>query len=104
MEKFLGIVFTAILVFWLLKWLFVLIGPWLLKLFAKRMMKKAGFDTSAGFGSNTQAEKDDDSRADTLKSDKWWKPDEVILKPSRHNGQSISDILGGEYIDCTEVE
>ena len=42
MEKFLATIFTIILTIWVLKWVLVLIGPWLLKLFAKRLMKKAG--------------------------------------------------------------
>lgn len=107
MEKFIATILTIILVFWVLKWIFALIGPWLLKLFAKRMLKKAGFDESAFSGSTSGQASDkgeeEDSRTETVKSGKWWKEDEVILKPSRKNGQRISDILGGEYIEYEEV-
>ncbi len=107
MEKFFATILTLILIFWVLKWVFVLIGPWLLKVFAKRLMKKAGFDQSAFSGASSgqgqQQEAEGDSRTETMKSGKWWKEDEVILKPSRRNGQRISDILGGEYIEYEEV-
>lgn len=99
-------ILTIILVFWVLKWVLALIGPWLLKLFAKRMLKKAGFDESAFSGSTSGQsfkQEEEDSRTETVKNGKWWKEDEVILKPSRKNGQRISDILGGEYIEYEEV-
>lgn len=72
------------------------------------MMKKAGFDSSA-FSGQSQTQTDgndsnsDSSRTETVNSGKWWKTDEVILKPTRHEGQRLSDILGGEYIDYEEV-
>ena len=46
----------------------------------------------------------DRGKAETVKNGKWWKTDEVILKPSRRHGERIADILGGEYIDYEEVE
>ncbi len=109
MEKFFSTIITIILVFWLIRWVCVLIGPWLLKTFAKQMMKKAGFDPSAFSGqSQTEAEErsnaSDGSRTETVNSGKWWKTDEVILKPTRHDGQRLSDILGGEYVDYEEVQ
>lgn len=106
MEKFLSTILTIIIVLWVLKRVFKLIGPWLLSLIAKRLMKKAGFDQSAFSGDTSgqkQQEDEGDSRTETMKSGKWWKEDEVILKPSRKNGQRISDILGGEYIEYEEV-
>ncbi len=106
MEKFLSTILTIIIVLWVLKWVFKLIGPWLLSLIAKRLMKKAGFDQSAFSGDTSgqkQQEDEGDSRTETMKSGKWWKEDEVILKPLRKNGQRISDMLGGEYIEYEEV-
>lgn len=101
LERFLSAVITILLVFWILRWVFALVGPWLLSLFAKRLMKKAGFTPPPSSGS---AKTDSTSKTDTVKSDKWWKPDEVILKPHRQQGQRLSDILGGEYVDCQEVD
>lgn len=101
MEKFISTLFTIIIVLWILKWVFRLVGPWLMTLLAKSLMKKAGF-TPPPAADNQSA--DDTSRASTVKSDKWWKPDEVILKPRREQGERISDILGGEYTDCQEVD
>lgn len=74
-----------------------------MRLVAKRMMKKAGFSQHQ----DEDAARDDGGskgRAETVKGDKWWKPDEVILKPHRREGQRLSDLLGGEYTDYQEIE
>lgn len=100
LERFLSTVIIILLVFWVLRWVFALIGPWLLTLFAKHLMKKAGFTPPP----SSTATDDSTAKTDTVKSGKWWKPDEVILKPHRQQGQRVSDILGGEYIECQEVD
>ena len=104
MEKFFATIFTIILVAWALKWLLVIIGPWLLRLFAKRMMRKAGFGTGDTASAGKNADRAEGGKTETVKSGKWWKTEEVILKPSRRHGERISDILGGEYIDYETVE
>lgn len=101
MEKLLSFIFTLILVFWVLRLVFRLVGPWLFGLLAKHLMKKAGFTQETA--EDAQTGTSTSSKTDTVKSGKWWKPDEVILKPHRREGQRVSDILGGEYVDCQEV-
>lgn len=103
MEKFLSTILTFLLALWVLRWVFAIIGPWLMGLLAKHILKKAGL-ADKETGSKTEKETSSAGKASTIKSDKWWKPDEVILKPHRRQGESLSDILGGEYIDYEEVE
>ena len=102
MEKFISTILTVLLVIWVLRWVFAIGGPWLMGLLAKHILKKAGLahdDTGSRAEKKTAAT----SKASTMKSDKWWRPDEVILKPHRRQGQRLSDLLGGEYIDYEEV-
>lgn len=103
MEKFLSTILTLLPALWVLRWVFAIIGPWLMGLLAKHILKKAGFAGNET-GSKAENETASASKTSTVKGDKWWKPDEVILKPHRRQGESLSDILGGEYIDYEEVE
>lgn len=102
MEKFISTILTVLLVIWVLRWVFAIVGPWLMGLLAKHLLKKAGL---AGNETRSKAEKETAAtgKTSTMKGDKWWKPDEVILKPHRRQGESLSDLLGGEYIDYEEV-
>lgn len=96
MEKFLSTLITILIILFALKWLAKLLLPWLLKTFAKRMMRQAGFNTDP-FTSTA-----DSPNAPPRSSPRPSHSDE-FLRPKRHLGQSISDTLGGEYIDYQEI-
>lgn len=95
MEKFLSTLFVILIVLFVLKWVARLLLPWLLTLFAKRMMKKAGFQMPR------QEEQEEEK-----KDRSWWgrggAPDS--LKPRMRDGESVSDVLGGEYVDYEEIK
>lgn len=97
MEKFLSVVFVILIVLFVLKWVARLLMPWLLTLFAKHMMKKAGF----------QMPQEEEPQEEKNKKDRsWWggggNPDP--LKPRMRDGESLSDVLGGEYVDYEEIK
>ncbi|MCQ7582458.1 hypothetical protein NP174_23235, partial [Salmonella enterica] len=92
-----------ILTLWVLKLVLRLVGPWLMAFVAKRLIRKAGFGDAFGQATEGARQTDSGSTTGTVKGDKWWKPDEVILKPRRRQGQSVSDILGGEYVDFQQT-
>lgn len=94
MEKFLSTLIIIFIVLYILKWLFRLIMPWFLKIFAKKMMKQAGFQMPED-DARQDAEKKSRTRGNSSK--------DFYLKPHRREGQSWSDVLGGEYIECEEV-
>ncbi len=96
MEKFLSTLFVILLVLFILKWVGRLLLPWLLTLFAKRMMKKAGF----------QMPEQDEQEEQDKKDRSWWGrgDDSDSLKPRMRDGESVSDVLGGEYVDYEEVK
>lgn len=91
-----------LLALWILRWVFAIVGPWVMAWLAKYILKKAGVAPSGSDG-KTGKESATDGRTSTVKSDKWWKADEVILKPHRRQGERLSDLLGGEYVDYEEV-
>ena len=96
MEKFLSTLFVILIVLFILKWVARLLLPWLLTLFAKRMMKKAGFQMPQ---QEEPEEKDKKDRS-------WWGGggDSDSLKPRMRDGETVSDVLGGEYVDYEEVK
>lgn len=98
MEQFLATLLTIVIVVYVLKYVFALVMPWLLKRFAKSMMKKAGFTPPDDAGQEA-AEKP--KRQKTRFG--WGKTDEV-LRVRRRQGQTLSDILGGDYIQYEEVD
>lgn len=97
MEQFLATLLTIVIVVYALKYVFVLVMPWLLKRFAKSMMKKAGFTPPEDEG------RDDPEKPKRRKTRFGWGRDEEPLKVRRRQGQTLSDILGGEYIPYEEV-
>lgn len=103
MEKFISTILTVLLAIWVLRWVFAIVGPWLMGLLAKHILKKAGLAGNET-GGKTEKETASAGKTSTMKGDKWWKPDEVILKPHRRQGERLSDILGGEYVDYEDVE
>lgn len=99
MEQFLGTVFIVIIVLYLLKWLFVLLSPLLLKLFVKKMTQTYG---------GAQGNQADEPRAQRAYADddgpmSARTKEGIVLRVRRKQGQSISDVLGGEYVSFEEV-
>ncbi len=95
MENFLSTLFVILIVLFVLKWVARLLLPWLLTLFAKRMMKKAGFQMP-------RQEEQEEGKKDRS----WWGRggDSDSLKPRMRDGESVSDVLGGEYVDYEEIK
>ena len=81
MEIFLAIVITAGLVYYVLRFVMRLVGPWLVRTFLKRFM---------GVSRPTE-----DSIA--VRTD-----DGIVLRPRLHEGERISDRLGYDYSDIEE--
>lgn len=97
MESFLATLITILLVVYALRWLFSLLAPWLVKAFARRVMRKAGFSTpGAGQGGGGRGKKERRGRFAGS-------GDDMVLRPRRRQGQSLSDLLGGEYVPFTEI-
>ena len=81
MEKFFSLIFTLLLIFFVLRLFFRLVMPLALKLFLKRMSKK--------FGTQPEEKSEND----------------FTYRPKKDkNGQTLSEKLGGEYVDFEEVK
>jgi len=99
MEKFLGTIFTIIIVFYLLRIVVRLLYPLLLKLFLKKVEKKMGqqdgsfFFTGADFQNHKQTQAEGDVTVQYTQN-----------KKTNDKGQTISEELGGEYVDFEEVK
>lgn len=94
MEKILGTIITIILIFYILKFVFKLIMPFLLKYLINKKMGGM-FDQFSSFHNNTTNHYDD------FKQDE----DVIVSKPNSKKIESnISDDLGGEYVDFEEIK
>ncbi len=98
MEHFFTSLLTFIIIFYLISYLFRLAAPYLMKFFLKRMAKKA----DAQYGTNFSEDNNKDDKKNNQRRS-WFSSSEVVLKPHLRQGQSISDLLGGEYINYDEV-
>ena len=81
MEQFFSFILTLLLIFFVLRLLFRLAMPLALKLFLKRMSKNFG-----------------EQPEDEPKNDFTYRP------KKGKNGQTLSEKLGGEYVDFEEVK
>lgn len=94
MEKFLGIVITFILVFYIIKFVIKLIMPFILKRFINKKMDGmfGQFDFNNGMN-------DDNYGQNSHEGD-------VTIKQTKQKTKknSISDELGGEYVDFEDVK
>ena len=94
MEKLLSIIVTAAIVFYVLKLIMRIAGPWLLGFFLKRTF---GEEAARAYAEQRETAKEEQRRetgTERLKT-----TDGEYLRPHRHEGESLSDMLGGEYID-----
>lgn len=103
MERFLGTVITIILIFYIIKYLIRLLAPFLITHMAKKMAKKFndgqafngqgfnGFYTN--FGEDAQQEQKSEEGDITIQR-----------QQKAKKGQSLSEELGGEYVDYEEVK
>lgn len=89
---------TIAIVIYALKFVFALAMPWLLKRFAKSMMRKAGFTQPQDAGRETT------EKPKGRKTRFGWGKTEEVLRVRRRQGQTLSDVLGGEYISYEEVD
>lgn len=96
MESFLATLITVLLLLYVLRWLFALAAPWLVKAFARRVMRKAGFAMPGG-----EQERKDPGKEGARRYA--GSGDDMVLRPRRRQGQSLSDMLGGEYVPFTEI-
>lgn len=96
MESFLATLITILLLLYVLRWLFALAAPWLVKAFVRRVARKAGFSMPGAEQEPKASGKADAGRfAGT--------GDDMVLRLRRRRGQSLSDVLGGEYVPFTEI-
>ncbi len=96
MESFLATLITILLLLYVLRWLFALAAPWLVKAFVRRVARKAGFSTpGGGQGAKASAKGGSGRFAGS--------GDDMVLRPRRRQGQSLSDMLGGDYVPFTEI-
>lgn len=106
MERFLSILFIVIIVIFLLRWLCLLLAPWLMKLLVKRVQKDFGAGTFSGnFGSfGSQPNQDESPNQTTSRARASSGADgEIFLKVHRKPGQSLSDLLGGDVVQFEEI-
>lgn len=91
MEKLLSVIITAIIIFYILRIAFRLLSPLLLKLFLGKMQKRfeQQFTNANNQHSNTEGDVTVDYSAQ---------------RKTNKNGQTLSDELGGEYVDFEEVK
>jgi len=94
MEKFIGTILTIIIIFYVVRILFRLLMPLLLKIFVGKMQKRFEqqfeYDTNnSNYSANTEG-------------------DVIVENTNRRKtnkkGQTLSDELGGEYVDFEEVK
>ncbi len=94
MEKFLSTLLTIIIIFYLVRIALRLLMPLLLKLFVGKMQKR--FNQQFGnfdYSDNTQQKNEGDITVD-----------KTTQRKTNKNGQTLSDELGGEYVDFEEVK
>ena len=96
MEKFLSTLFTILIVLFALKWVvkLLLASPWVQKFLIKRLMKMAGF---------RMPQEKETRQTERGGKSKRTKPTDDYMKPTRREGQTWSDVLGGEYIGYEEL-
>ncbi len=94
MEKLISTLITIAIILFALKWIAKLLLPSLLKLLAKKIIRNAGPNTN-----NHNTTTNNTNNTPPRPSH----PDD-ILHPKRHDGQTLSDILGGEYINYQEIK
>lgn len=109
MEKFLGTLITILLIFYIVKLLFRLLMPFFLKLFVKNINKK--FENMSGqqFGGNpfgngaysagSQYQNSTNSQEGDVSIDMT-----KAYRKTNDKGQTLSEELGGEYVDYEEVK
>lgn len=100
MEKFLGTILTILIVFYIVKILFRLLMPLLLKLFMHKIEKKMG-ENGGAFYTNMGG---DDNLYDEQKEEGDVTVQYTNSKKTNDKGQTMSDELGGEYVDFEEVK
>lgn len=103
MERFIGTIITIALIIYALKWLFRLLWPFIIRHLVKKATKNfnngqsfggqgfGGFYTNFGAGAE-QEPKEEEGNVTIQQTQKSKK------------GQSMSDELGGEYVDYEEVK
>lgn len=96
MESFLATLITILLLLYVMRWLLALVAPWLVKAFVRRVARKAGFPTHGGEPARKTRPKGGAGRFAGS-------GDDMVLRPRRRQGQSLSDLLGGEYVPFTEI-
>lgn len=96
MESFLATLITILLLFYVLRWLFALAAPWLARAFVRRVARKAGFSMPGREREPKASGKGGSGRFAGS-------GDDMVLRPRRRQGQSLSDVLGGEYVQFTEI-
>lgn len=98
MEKFFAIVITIILIFWIIKLLMRLLMPFIMRRMVKRMQNRMQDQFTQQFGQFNQY---NNSTEETHAEG-----DVKIQYPNQKqtNDTSISDELGGEYVDFEEIK
>lgn len=86
MEKFIGIVITTILVLYAIKF----VASILIRFFLNRFIKKAQNNFNNAYGNYNHTTEGDDNV--------------TIKQTKRKTGESLSDKLGGEYVDYEEIK
>lgn len=92
MEKILGTIITIILVFYIIKFVFKLFMPFLLKYIINKKMGHffTNFDSTQHYSSD--------------KENEYKQEGEVTIKGKKKKSGNISDELGGEYVDYEEIK
>lgn len=100
MEKFLGTILTILIVIYLLRIVGRLLFPFILKLFVRKMekkMKEQGGAFYTNMGGNTDSYQQTHEEGDVTVQF-------TQNKKTNDKGQTISEELGGEYVDFEEVK
>lgn len=93
-----GVIITFLLSLYLLGLLARILLPWLLKVFVGNVMRSQGMD----WGGESQGESEKKKGTNGRSSSFFGRRSEG-LKVRRKEGQTLSDVLGGEYIEYEEV-
>ncbi len=93
MEKLLSVIITAIIIFYLIRIAFRLLSPLLLKLFLGKMQKRFEQQFTNANNQHQHSNTEGDVTVDYS-----------AQRKTNKNGQTLSDELGGEYVDFEEVK
>lgn len=97
MEKILGTIITIILIFYLLRFLFVLAVPLIMRHFMKKMEKKMGQQGGPFYSDFSTADNSDKEEGEVTINGS-------TQRKTNDKGQTMSEELGGEYVDFEEVK